>query len=573
MIDRRSAAGAAVAVAALALVVAALLATSRSAARSPRLQGLVPEVSAPGEVLTLHGRFFGDQRGAGAVTFAGREPSTDAYRSWSDERIEVTVPASLASGLVRVITRSGASDGRLLTHRDDLPMPVTGERRPDGTPVITAVTPAAGSVGQPITISGAGFGASPATGAVRFTAAAAGADAAASDSGSDPDPSAVVESAAVDLDHIRWSDRQIVVRVPAGAGSGAVSVRTAGGLSAAHDFQVRDAVGTIRYSDPRTYQATYAVTVAGVGSTGGNALFLWMPEVPATPAQRHTAAPTATLRPIYRDPSGVDLFQLRDLVSGGIYEVRRQYVVRRYAIETSIENANVRRYRTDSPFHARFVGADALVPAGGRLPAVAERAIRGYVNPLWRARLVFEYVVARLQPAGAGEARIAAAGTEPMEVVMTAIDERRAAAYEYAVTFSAIARAAGVPARPVAGYLIGADERAIPHYWAEFYLQDFGWVPVDPAADDGAVALPQAAADDPVESYFGNLDSHRIVLAKGVLDPASVARGTRVQRAEVTGLQTVHEEVAGELVRYRTRWQELTVADRSSGADRNRTGA
>ena len=549
MSGRRPSAGAARAVAALILVVAALFAISTMAAAPPRLYEAAPRVTAPGRVLTLHGRFFGAERGTGAVTFSGREPRTGAYRSWSDERIVVVVPASFESGLVRVVTRAGASDGLLLTYRGDLPKPVAGERPPGGPPVVTSVRPAAAAVGEPITISGAGFGAPaagapPAGAAVRFAAAA----------GSGP----VVESSDVDLDHVRWSDRRIVVRVPAGARSGAVSVRTSAGVSAARDFRVRTEVGTIRYRDPRGYAVTYAVTVDGVSAAGGNDLYLWIPAIPATPAQRHEAEPAANARPILRDPAGVGLFRLHDLAAGGSREVRLRYRLRRYAIETGIEPENVRAYRTGDRFYVRFTGGDALVPSGDPLPAVAERAVRGYVNPLWRARMIFQYVVARLRPADEGGARTAFVGAEPMEVVLAAIDRRHAAPYEYAVTFSAVARAAGIPARPVAGYLIGDDGRAEPHYWAEFYLQDFGWVPVDPAAGDGAAPLPAAggAAD-----FFGNLDSRRIVLAKGVADPPAIARGRRVRRAQVTGLQTAHEDAVGALNGYRARW-ELTVTER-----------
>ncbi len=547
MSGRRPSAGAARAVAALILVVAALLAIPTMAAPPPRLHAAAPRVTAPGRVLTLHGRFFGAERGSGAVTFSGREPRTGAYRSWSDERIVVVVPASFESGLVRVVTRAGASDGLLLTDRGDLPEPVAGERPSGGPPVVTSVSPAAAAVGQPVTISGAGFGASAAGAAVRFTAAAGAAAFAALPDGADSGPA--VETSEVDLDYVRWSDRRIVVRVPAGARSGVVSVRTSTGASAARDFQVRTEVGTIRYGDPRGYAATYAVTVTvgEVSAAGGNDLYLWIPAIPATPAQRHEAEPTANARPVHRHPAGVELFHLNDLAAGGSHEVRRRYRVRRYAIETGIEPSDVRAYRTGDRFYARFTGGDALVPSGGRLPGVAERAVRGYVNPLWRARMVFDYVVARLQPASAGGARAAPGGADPMEVVLAAIDRRRAAPYEYAITFSAVARAAGIPARPVAGYLIGDGGRAAPHYWAEFYLQDFGWVPVDPAAG---------------RSFFGYLDSRRIVLAKGVADPLPIARGRRVRYAQVTGLQTVHEDAVGALNEYRTRWQELTVTGR-----------
>ena len=544
--------GAARAIAALLLVAAASFAISRFATPSPRLHALTPQVTTPGRVVSLQGRFFGRERGTSAVSFAGGEPRTSAYRSWSDERIVVVVPASFASGLVRVVTPAGASNGILLTHRDDLPRPVAGSPRPGSPPIVSAVSPSAGAVGEQITISGAGFGASP--GAVRFTAAAGGEGAAW--------PNPVIESSSVDLDHVRWSDRLIVVRVPAGVRSGEVSVRNGTGQSAAHEFEVRSEVGTVRYLDPRGYAAIYAVSIAAAGAAGGVDLYLWIPAIPETPAQRHLAEPSVNERPIQRDPAGVGLFRFRDPVSGVSREVRSDYRIRRYAIQTTIEPSSVRGYRTDSAFHERFTGGDAVVPSGGNLPAIAERAMRGYVNPLWRARLTFDYVVARLQPVAAAGARIAPAGTGPMQVVAAAIDERRAAPYEYALTFSAVARAAGIPARPVAGYLIDDSARAVPHYWAEFFLEDFGWVPVDPAMEAGA-SLPARSADDAaVDPWFGRLDSRRIVMAKGISDPQPIARARRLQRPEVPGLQTAHEDVVGATSEYRTNWLGLTVTDR-----------
>ena len=538
--------------AALLLVAAASFAISRFATPSPRLHALTPQVTTPGRVVSLQGRFFGRERGTSAVSFAGGEPRTSAYRSWSDERIVVVVPASFASGLVRVVTPAGASNGILLTHRDDLPSPVADSRQPGSPPVVREVSPSAAAVGEHITISGIGFG--PAPGAVRFTAAAGGEGAAR--------PNPVIESSSVDLDHVRWSDRLIVVRVPAGVRSGEVSVRNGTGQSAAHEFEVRSEVGTVRYLDPRGYAATYAVGIAAAGAAGGGELYLWVPAIPETPAQRHLAEPSVDERPIRRDPAGVGLFRFRDPGAGATHEIRTDYRIRRYAIQTTIEPSSVRGYRTDSAFHERFTGGDAVVPSGGNLPAIAERAMRGYVNPLWRARLTFDYVVARLQPVAAAGARIAPAGAGPMQVVAAAIDERRAAPYEYALTFSAVARAAGIPARPVAGYLIDDSARAVPHYWAEFFLEDFGWVPVDPAMEAGASLAARPADDAAADPWFGRLDSRRIVMAKGISDPQPIARARRFQRPEVPGLQTAHEDVVGATSAYRTDWLGLTVTDR-----------
>lgn len=52
----------------------------------------------------------------------------------------------------------------------------------------------------------------------------------------------------------------------------------------------------------------------------------------------------------------------------------------------------------------------------------------------------------------------------------------------FASAFTAACRNAGIPARPITGFLAGNDEW---HVWAEFYVPGHGWIPVDPSFADG----------------------------------------------------------------------------------------
>lgn len=66
----------------------------------------------------------------------------------------------------------------------------------------------------------------------------------------------------------------------------------------------------------------------------------------------------------------------------------------------------------------------------------------------------------------------------------------------YAMLFTALCRAAGVPARPVWGLArvgVGQDKRfgdIASHNWAEFYVLGVGWVPVDPQRPETLGFLP-----------------------------------------------------------------------------------
>lgn len=55
---------------------------------------------------------------------------------------------------------------------------------------------------------------------------------------------------------------------------------------------------------------------------------------------------------------------------------------------------------------------------------------------------------------------------------------------EFATLFVALCRAEEIPARVIAGYKIdttsSGDSKLIDHAWAEIYLDDYGWLPVEP---------------------------------------------------------------------------------------------
>lgn len=96
-------------------------------------------------------------------------------------------------------------------------------------------------------------------------------------------------------------------------------------------------------------------------------------------------------------------------------------------------------------------------------------------------------------------------GQDPVDYVM--FTQKQAYCDVYASTMTLMARAAGIPARYVVGYLPDESERDANgtyvvldsdlHAWSELYFKDFGWVIFD--ATEGAAAVPgqeRGAAND-----------------------------------------------------------------------------
>ncbi len=152
----------------------------------------------------------------------------------------------------------------------------------------------------------------------------------------------------------------------------------------------------------------------------------------------------------------------------------------------------------------RYLQPDRLVPIDGRIAEEARRVVKPGMSPLEKARALYDYVVATMayDKSGTGWGRGDA---------LWACDARTGNCTDFHSFFIGMARASGVPARFVMGFPIPDDQREgeIPgyHCWAEFYVPEMGWVPVD--------ASEAWKNPGKKEFFFGNLDPNRVAFTLG----------------------------------------------------------
>ena len=90
--------------------------------------------------------------------------------------------------------------------------------------------------------------------------------------------------------------------------------------------------------------------------------------------------------------------------------------------------------------------------------------------------------------------------------------------------FSALCRSLGIPARAIGGYQLLPGVEGT-HFWAEFYVPEYDWVPVDVTiaeASEWSFNATNSEREVFKDYYFGNLDPYRFVIQKDVdipLDP------------------------------------------------------
>ncbi|MFP4612685.1 MAG: transglutaminase domain-containing protein [Spirochaetaceae bacterium] len=508
--------------------------------RDPVIEAVEPGVAAPGEEIVIRGAHFGDSRGRGNVRVAGSVPTSSAYREWSDTRIAMRVPEDVASGLVYVETERGRSNGVLFANAEQVP---EGESGSDSAarPAIDSVSPEEASVGEVVTIRGSRFGGTRDGSRVSFTWESA------------DGRTGRVHVPSENYGYPSWSSREIRVRVPDGAVSGSVVVETARGRSAEKPIRIEQPVGTKRFEEARTHAVATSVTLDSIHLTEDGAegtVYLWTPEVDRGPEQRNHQILTESESPLFSPAHGVALYRIRNPEADDEWKMRRTVLFDRYAVHSEIDESRVSAdYDRPEAFMRRYTGQESLLPVDAE--PIQQRASqlggrRG--NPYARAERTYRWVMDYLDPVER-ESPIGA---------IEALESGSANGFGYATLATALLRAQAVPARTVAGYLVCPEERLYRHYWVEFYIEDFGWVPMDPAAADGAVCDSFPQPEEPVSYYFGGVDADRIAFSKGILEMPRMHPEGRVRRVSTMySLQSHHEEVVGDIEWYETSWHDV----------------
>jgi len=531
----------------LLVLLAFLLLSSRMTGRPPLVESITPKIGFPQDVMVITGKYFGDDRNGGEVVIGGYAPVSSGYLDWSDSRISLRIPEDVSSGMVRVITKNGKSKGLLFTNKEQVPVVLSGPGKP-GQPYISTLEPESGSVGTLLTVSGMNFGLQRGSSQVVFTWISGDE----TRDYSEVDDSSLIPAVDYDLDYEQWSDREIQVWVPDGASSGHLLVITDKGRSNAMFVEIESAAGTKLFLEKRTYAVQYLMEVGSVSADGDNTLNLWIPQLVQAPEQREIQLVSQEPDPLFDNVNGVKLFNFENLSADRTYTIFQSFMVDRYSVETKVNIAKVpTNYDKTRRLYKKYTSADMLVPATDEgIVKISSSVVGRERNPYRKAREIYRYVLTRLQ-----------VDPEYQEYdILKAIKDKKGNPYVYAILFCALARSQGIPARPVAGYLIDRDLQATKHYWAEFYIETVGWLPVDPILGEGKIRVNIPPEVDPYSYFFGNLDFNHLALSKGLIDLNQLnPQGRVVTRTDIPSLQVIHEEVTGALSSYNAYWSDLEV--------------
>jgi transglutaminase-like putative cysteine protease len=512
----------------------------------PVISSIDPKIGNMGDVITLRGRNFGAAREGAFVSIAGITPTNSSYYTWQDDLIILKIPESGDSGLVYVYVKGRRSNGVLFSNSASVPRLIEGEDF-GMEPKITIVSPQTGVPGTLVAITGHNFGASREGAGVFFSWDYAA---------HSINPYVVTEPEYIEVSETEfgyetWNAREIRVRLPDGAVSGSLKIKTPNGESRPVFFDVTGKPGYKNFKDKRSYTISYSVDVKINEAVRPNNLYLWMP-LPVTSASQRKVTPVSrSMEPFVENHRGVSLFKLDNLTAGATHTINLSFNVEVYAIETGIRPVSVRQGK--SPLYTAYTQSTNLIPAdSSQIKSTVANIIGKEQNPYIKARMLYEWIIKNID---INEIPLITSGA------VSALGQKKADPYSAALLYAAMARAAKLPCIPTAGVLINRQSQTIRHYWTEVWIDDFGWLPVDPVL--GAGAVPESYINketDLVNFYFGNTDSQRITFSRGELNLSQMeSRGRLVSHTQSYSLQNIWEEASGGLESYSSLWGDIII--------------
>jgi len=185
-----------------------------------------------------------------------------------------------------------------------------------------------------------------------------------------------------------------------------------------------------------------------------------------------------------------------------------------------VDPDTIGEYDTSGALYQRYTKSQPNINLTPEVLALAQEIVGDETNPYKKARLIYDYILDTLPYSNVPHGYLSAAKIPESDFVYnTGFGD----CGTQSMYFAALCRAVGVPARTPGGYQL-VPGHAGTHFWAEFYLPEYGWLPVDVTIAEGGDWAYNAAPDKVKEYqdfFFGNMDPYRFTIQTDADEPFS----------------------------------------------------
>jgi hypothetical protein len=178
-----------------------------------------------------------------------------------------------------------------------------------------------------------------------------------------------------------------------------------------------------------------------------------------------------------------------------------------------VQPGNVGAYDKKDALYKKYTASRGNTAVTPSIRRTARRVVGSETNPYFKARALYVYVLDKVKYSYMPHLTLWPRGVPESVYVHT---HKYGDCGAQSMYFSALCRAVGVPARTTGGFQTFTG-KPNGHFWAEFYLPNYGWIPVDPTA---ATLVDYLENVSPVDKeafhafFFGSQDDLRLVVQK-----------------------------------------------------------
>ncbi|WP_024466344.1 transglutaminase domain-containing protein [Treponema pedis] len=512
--------------------------------RMPVITSVLPQVVESGSIIKIEGKHFGNKFNSSWVQIGDSIIQSENCDLWTEDKIEFKFPEYQSAGLLYVVVQNKKSNPSFLAAASEIPV-IADRFILSEVPSINALSKDFAEVGSIIKIIGENFGGSRGNSQVMFIPNFTPDMISKIEKGEDVGASFCSNS---DFDFITWTNEELQIRVPDGADSGAIAVLTSKGLSNAVPFRLKNRLGTKTRANKKNLVVAAEVDVSNIRAEEKNTLFLKVPLPVETYSQRGIEILSINPAPFVKNYQGASIHQYENSGSSTRLHIRQEYSVNSYEVTTKINPVNVRvGQKQNTALYNAYAIATEFIPANNEvIQKTAESIVQNEKNPYNKVKRIYNYLLNNLDiipssPLNSGSS------------LVNALTEKRADTYDAAILFVSLVRACGIPAQPVAGIIVDVSQTSYSHWWAEFYLEGFGWVPVDVGM---AKAIPFDMGIPQKENwYFGNIDAFRVAFSYGKTLQTPMASNSKTAAKERSySFSSSMEEFLG-IVSYNSVWK------------------
>ena len=526
----------------------------------PEIKELKPPIGSPGDIVVINGHGFGNSKDSGYVDFGGSTLTASSYILWSDEQIKIVLPPDVQDGLVTVKTKNGRSNPAFFANKNAAPVAIMPDKA-SILPTVTSFSPETPVVGGEFIIYGMNFGTIRDKSQVFFSIQRGETRTQRNESENsgireeNKENLRFIPCNEDDFDYEYWSDNEIRVRIHDGAVAGEAYIQTAKGKSPEVFVKITGKAGVKAFISPKTYLIQTAVDIDDTANDKDSSIILRCPRPYITAAQPLVQLTNSKYEPVIENYQHSTIYQVRkDNAKEEKKCFSEDFMIYVYEMRTEISAAKLgKRDGINPELYEYATRADECVPSDDEaVHDLLKKIIGNEKNAYNIAALTYNYMVENFTVLN----DVRRGKISSLDLIKTKTGD----AYDFAIIFTALLRAAGIPALPDSGILVDADMKAQNHWWCEFYLSEFGWVPADPALGAGLDYQPWRKDTDVKKYYFGNLDAQHILFSRGwnEIKPSSPQNKT-VTRRRTFALQGIWEEALGKNIKYGSYWADPVV--------------